>query len=111
MPNRADHPWKKPLTPSPKARPNLRLHPENLVDRGEVPVETLQRAVKRSGLSKSEVARRLGWYKRVPNLHRLNIVLGLEPNGATRKKQKRVTYETALRLCRALDGDPFEFGV
>lgn len=105
--NRPDHPWKQPQTNHPKAQ---RSRKPEIPGPGEIPVEKLQAAFRKSGLSKCEVARRLGWMKHIPNVHRLNETLGLEPS-TTGKKRKRVTYQTALRLCEALGASPIEMGI
>jgi hypothetical protein len=105
---KADHPWRRAMHPNSIA--NLQPHPENLrLQIGEVPVEKLQQAFKKSRLTKCELARRLGWYKKVPNLHRLNVALGLE-RGSTGNYQKGVRYATALRICEALGVSPFDCG-
>jgi hypothetical protein len=84
--------------------------PENLVVRGEVDVAKLQQALKRSGLSKSELARRMNWMRVKPDVHRVNQYFGLErlSNGERRKK---VTYEVALKLCKALNSSPIDLGI
>lgn len=76
----------------------------------EVSVEKLRSAFERSGLSKSEVARRMGWTRIKADIHRVSALLGQEPDGAGRVR-KRVTYKTALRFCKAIDADPFECDV
>lgn len=128
-----DHPWKERLLPERYSHPcgegcKCRRHTESYrftsEDRpqgrqftseyqpikGEVPVENLQRAFKKSGLTKCELARRLGWTKVVPNVHRVSETLGLQIQ-TSGKKRRRVTYETALRLARAMNADLQEVGV
>ncbi len=110
MKPRNSHPWKQGRNPNSLA--NLAPHPDNLTGTGpgEVPVQKLQAAFKRSGLSKSELARRMGWERRRPDVHRVNQYLGME-DSSSGQKRKRVTYHVALRLCRAMNIDPFECGV
>jgi hypothetical protein len=52
----------------------------------------------------------MGWTKVIPNISRLNIALGLEVlnNGGKRRK---VTYETAVKLCKALGASPIDMGL
>lgn len=78
---------------------------------GAVPCEVLQEVLERSGVSRTELARRLGWYKTVPNVPRINVALGLAPNSGTRKRQRGVRYSTAARICEALGASPFELGI
>lgn len=112
MKQRDGHPWKKARLPENDCPPRPgQFGPDNQPIKGEVPVENLQAAFRKSGITKAELARRLGWTRVVPNLKRVNFALGFETQTATGKKQERVTYETALRLCRAMDADPFEVGV
>lgn len=105
--NRSDHPWKKAvLAEHAGGRPKG----SGCSGSPEIPVAKLLEAFKKSGLSKCEVARRLGWMKAVPDIHRLNIAMGLERPGRG-AFQKKVTYKTALRLCRAMNADIQEVGV
>lgn len=108
--NKPNHPWKKAVHPNSIA--NLRPNPENLEGggKGEIPVEKLLRAFNKSGLSKSELARRMGWERVKPDVHRVNQYLGMEA-GSNGEKRKRLTYKVALRLCEAMNADPFECGV
>ena len=73
--------------------------------RGEVPTARLRKAFERSGMSKCQLARRLGWMKIVPNIYRLDLCLGYRGN------QKTVRYETAVQLCEAMNADPYDIGV
>jgi len=108
MKQKLDHPWRGDIS----SLANLEPHPENLIPgaKGEVEVEVLQRALKRSGLSKGEVARRMGWTRVSADTHRLNMALGFErPSNGSR--QKTVTYRMAVRLCRALGASPVDLGL
>jgi hypothetical protein len=82
-----------------------------------VPVEPLQEAFKESGLTLSEVCFRIGWTVRrdrhgcAGDTARLSRALGLQPQTSsisrgTRYINRRVRYETAVRIAEALDLDP-----
>lgn len=76
-----------------------------------IDVEPLQRAFLESGLTASEVARRLGWeWNGRPDTTRVRRRLGLVANSET-GRCSHVWYRTAVDLARALDVDPFEVGV
>lgn len=75
------------------------------------PNEPFLRAFEESGMSYCELARRLGWYRTIPDASKLKQVLGVTRWKRDRPHQKRVHYETALALCRALDMDPVDFGL
>ena len=108
-----DHPWRDGRWRNGRhlnSRRNLQLHPENLTEKGEVDNRALRKAVKRSGLSKCEVARRLNFIKQIPDLYRLDVMLGLKRNSRG-TFQKKVTYKMALSLCEAIGGDYHECGV
>jgi hypothetical protein len=106
--DRPTHPWKRPMHPNSLA--NLSPRPENLTVPGEVEVTKLQIALIQSGISKSELARRMNWMRTRPDVHRVNQYLGLETlsNG---EKRKRVSYETAVKLCKAMNSSPFDLGI
>lgn len=81
---------------------------------GEVDVAKLRRAFERSGLSKSELARRMGWMN--PRIQAVNQTLGYSAdpshNGEPRgKKRQKVCYDLAVRLVAAMNADPFECDV
>jgi len=71
-----------------------------------IPTDTLREAFEASGLTKHELARRLGWWRTVPNMRRVSQILGV---GCP--KQTTVTYDTALEVCKALDLDPVDMGL
>ena len=102
------HPWKRAMHPNSIA--NLSPRPENLIVRGEIDVAKLQEALLRSGISKSELARRMNWMRTRPDIHRVNQYLGLErlSNG---ERRKRVTYEIAVKLCEAMNSSPIDLGI
>lgn len=82
--------------------------------KGEVEVVKLRRAFERSGLSKAELARRMGWTQ--PRLDLVNRALGYardpQHSGAPRlKPRERVTYDLAVRLVEAMQVDPTECDV
>lgn len=80
-----------------------------------VPTEKLRRAFERSGVSKSELAKRMGYVR--PNIDRLNRALGYRPDSNSRppgvRKECRqfLSYDLAARLCEALQADPRECGL
>lgn len=76
----------------------------------EIPVEKVREAFERSGLSKCELARRMGWMKVVPNIHRVSQALGQERD-STGKKRQRLTYALAARLVEAMGVSPFDVGI
>jgi hypothetical protein len=96
------HPWKQPLN-----RPG---RPIDNAERGEVDCLILSEAFKRSGLSKGELARRMGWLKKKADVHRVSQVLGMEKDSAGNLR-RRVTYRTAVRLCKAMNASPIELGI
>lgn len=94
----------------------------NAIDR--VPVEPFQRRyleLERAGLiSRTEIAKRLGWVRRppasmrarrcadlIPDTGRVSRVLGLKAV----EPQKSVGYEIGVRLCEVLHIDPVDCGV
>jgi hypothetical protein len=86
-----------------------------------VPVEPFQerfRELEARGLiSRGEIARALGWYRRpspsstardtVQDTGRVSRTLGL----ATAQARRSVSYELGVQLCRILGMDPHEAGV
>jgi hypothetical protein len=67
--------------------------------------------------SRTDVARRLGWYRRpapgkrahglIPDTGRVSRVLGLKGT----QPQRCMSYETGVRFCHVLDLDPIDAGV
>lgn len=84
-------------------------------ERPEVETEKLRRAFERSGLSKGELAIRMGWIR--PNLDKLNRALGYRPDSNSRtpgvrtKVRQRTSYSLAVRLAKAMDADYVEIGI
>lgn len=80
---------------------------------GEVPNAPLREAFERSGMSKGELATRMGWAR--PNVDRVNRALGYRPDTGSRDRPPRprqlLTYEMALKLCSAIGADPHECGI
>jgi hypothetical protein len=97
-----------------------------------VDVEPLRKAFKESGLNGWDVAKRLGWMRtrrpvsilkngrrvyyaprQVPDSSRVSKVLGLRKYDSRGKKiyRKKIHYETAVKLCRALNIDPIDVGL
>ena len=87
-----------------------------------VPVEPLQEAFRRSGLTACQLAVRMGWtrnYRKRGYLWnggdhtRVLRSLGLYEytSKGYRLRQQYMTPEKALKFCRALDVDPWEVGL
>jgi plasmid maintenance system antidote protein VapI len=76
----------------------------------EIPVANILEAFQRSGLSKSELARRMGWMRCKPDIHRVSAVLGQESDGAGYLR-RRLSYDLAVRLVKAMGASPFDAGV
>lgn len=77
----------------------------------DVETSVLKDAFEKSGLSLAELARRLQWYH--PDTQRVKRTLGINPE-LTRGchiYRKAVRYDTALRIIRALDADPIDYGL
>jgi hypothetical protein len=74
----------------------------------EIPVAPLRDAFQRSGVTASELARRLGWYRRTPDGERVKRQLGLYfvDNGRGKAMRETTTLERALEIVRALGLDP-----
>jgi hypothetical protein len=75
----------------------------------EVPTEALRVAFERSGISKGELAKRLGWMR--PNIDKVNRALGLrEDTGkSVRRKRNKATYRLASEIVDALpEVDPVD---
>jgi hypothetical protein len=82
-----------------------------MTTRAEVPVAQLREAFERSGLSKGELARRLGWF--AADTYRVGRALGIyrRHNNGPAKRQEFTSYENALALCRAMNCDPVDLGL
>lgn len=106
--NKPDHPWKAAIKA--EHMPKEPGRPKGLTGAAEVEAANLRRAFEESGMSKSELARRMGWIQTKPDIHRVSQILGYETrsNGT---KQQRVTYDLAVRLARALEADLVDVGV
>ncbi len=81
-----------------------------------VPVAPFREAFERSGMSASEVCRRLGWIdsRGKPESTRLLRSLGLKDHyhrDGVRRLTQNIDYERAVRIARALDVDPVDVGV
>jgi hypothetical protein len=69
------------------------------------------------GISASDICKEMGWTRadHGPDTSRLMRTLGLSPHYGTKRASNRLqafcSYDQAVRLCRALDMDPFEAGV
>lgn len=81
----------------------------------EIPVAPLREAFERSGLSASEVARRLGWTRTVPDSGRVLRQLGLYPthngHGHGYRTRETMSDDRAAELARVLGVDPVDVGL
>jgi hypothetical protein len=81
--------------------------------RPEVEVADLQEAFRRTGMTKCELAHRLGWMR--PNVDKVNRYLGFRPDsgsrGVRKEPRQRLSYEVALELADAMDVDPVDVGL
>lgn len=85
------------------------MPPTSMVD--SVPVENIQKALDDSGLTQSEVARRMGWFRTQPDIARVRRAIGKHPSGGTRPLQKHVTYDRAVLIVEAMGLDPVDYGM
>ena len=72
----------------------------------------LRRAFERAGVSKSDLAQRLGWMR--PDIARVNRALGYRTDNLCdprRPPRKRTSYELALTICLALGASPTDCDV
>jgi hypothetical protein len=74
---------------------------------GEYDIEPFREAFERSGLTITEVARRLGWTR--PDQDRAGKALGLHRDHGT--YHSKLCYSTAMELCKALGVDPIDVGM
>lgn len=81
--------------------------------KGEVKVIDLQRAFEKSRMTKTELARRLGWT--VPNITRVNKALGyaadVSSRGRRNKPRRTMTYELACMIAEAMGASYHEVGI
>ena len=75
----------------------------------DYPTAALAKAAEDSGLSMSEIARRLEWTR--PDVPRLKRALGLQPDDKNGRPRMACRYETAVKIIRALDLDPMDYGL
>lgn len=80
----------------------------------EIPTEKVRKAFEKSGLSKSELASRLGWTQ--PHIQRLNRALGYVPDsnskgGVRTVPRETINYELALKIVDAMNADYTDVGV
>jgi hypothetical protein len=78
-----------------------------------VPIELLREAFERSGITRSELARRMGWLQ--PQAWRVSRALGysVDTNSRGVRKQPRehVTLAMAYRLIEAMNVDPIDIDI
>lgn len=79
----------------------------------EIDTVKVREAFERSGVTKGELAERLGWTR--PNIDKVNRALGFRPDtshGRVRAKQRtRMTYELASKICEAINASPVDIGI
>lgn len=81
----------------------------------EIPTANVRAAFERSGVSKTELAERLGWMR--PNIDKLNRALGYRPDSNSRppyvrkEVRQRMSYDLAARICEALNASPHDVGI
>lgn len=78
--------------------------------RTHVPLQPFREAFERSGLSISQFALRMGYVRAKPNVDQARRALGLRPDshggrGKAARPREFTSYETAKRLCDALELD------
>jgi hypothetical protein len=80
-----------------------------------VAVDPLRTAFERSGLSASEVCRRLEWcgQRNKPDTTRLKRALGMKPSSSRghRSWARVISIDRAALIADALDVDPWEVGL
>ncbi len=81
-----------------------------------VPRKPITDAFRRSGLTPQEVAARAGYWRMVEGRRRGDGTtvlrsLGLRKEGEHQREGDTLRYETAVRLVRAMNLDPHEYGV
>jgi hypothetical protein len=78
-----------------------------------VDVGPLREAFERSGVSRQELALRLGWLK--PDGGRVSRALGMTPydpgHGLPPRLRERITQDRATELARAMGVDPIDVGL
>lgn len=80
----------------------------------EVETTLLRKAFEQSGMTKCELAWRMGFVR--ANIDQLNRALGYRPDSDSRckprtKPRKRMSYDLATRLCEAMNASPFDCGI
>ena len=85
----------------------------NVVTPTEVDTATIRSMFERSGVTKGELAERMGWMR--PNIDKVNRALGFRPDtshrGRRAKPRTRMTYDLAVRICEALNASPVDTGI
>lgn len=79
---------------------------------GAIGVEVVQQALADSGITISELARRMGWVHTRPNLTKTNRALGRsKASGSHEGAIKSVSYERAIALIEAMGLEPVDYGL
>ena len=78
-------------------------------------MSVMQRAFRESGLTPTELARRLGWMQsgdsRFGDGYRVSRTLGLKKQTKPPRYSRYVRYDTAVRMIRAMGFDPIDWGL
>lgn len=90
-----------------------------LTEQAGVPRKPFAEAFQRSGMSAQDLARGMGYMRmqrgrEIPDPTRALRALGLrdERNGGyVRRRGEYISYDLAVRFCRALDLDPVDYGI
>jgi hypothetical protein len=91
-------------------REELYHNAERFLRDDDVPAAVLEEAFHESGLSHSELARRLAWTH--PDTQRVKRALGTKRDPRTKSEVRlAVRYETAVKLIRAMGLDPVDYGL
>jgi len=76
----------------------------------EVPTDLIRSVFEQSGVSASELARRLGWLR--PDSARVSRQLGItfdrNGHGSPIRNRGTMSYERAIEICEALGIDPVD---
>lgn len=79
----------------------------------QVEVAVIAKALKDSGLTKTEVARNMGWFKTIADTTKLRRAIGEKPwyYRGNKQFQKHVRYDRAIELIEAMGLDPTDYGL
>lgn len=89
------------------AAPGSRLANQYTADLVECSV--VRQALSDSGLSVSQVARNLGWFRTTPDFQKVSRKLGRTAHNRSYPPQTMMGYETAVSFIRAMGLDPVDY--